>query len=289
MDEQHRVQRAHHPSFFEKTGSPFAMRTAESILLALQTPECPPPDTLRWTCPVCGLMEPLWIAPARRWIKRSCVCQQAARQQHAEQEKWEAWNTHMKMLCYGGWLDQKDEDVIRRMSAIAFEHSDHRAPEHEAVCLAYAQQQRGNLVFCGDFGTGKTWLEAAICNYRRDVLRQKSLFCTAPDFFAAWDEANALFDKTRVIRIEEQAFSTPLLVMDDLDKECCGERRQVEIHRFYYRLFNSRYTARRPTMVSTNTMHHLEQYLGRAATSRLMAHATVLHLQGEDYRLEEEW
>jgi hypothetical protein len=75
---------------------------------------------------------------------------------------------------FGGWLGTRwvDTDVVREMCGKTFDSFDpSRQEEAYEQAFALAQNPRGNVLLYGNYGTGKTYLEAAICNSLREVGR----------------------------------------------------------------------------------------------------------------------
>lgn len=265
-------------------------------MLIMKQPEGPAPAELFWTCEKCGLIEPRAL-PTGRWIKRACQCQIVARQAGQAALERQAWLEKTKLRTYGGWLGERweDEDVIAEMCNKTFQtFKKRRNPMAYKKAWEFAQNPQGNLLFCGSFGTGKTHLEAAICNYLRetgqllpDGTRQPmtSLFASAPQFFRAYNDAMNATDKTRFVCMAEQAIGTPLLIIDDVDKARPTEFRMDT----YFLILDERYKAKRPTILSTNRQDNLADYVGEAvAYSRFMRKLEVIEMVGDDYRLEEE-
>jgi DNA replication protein DnaC len=268
-------------------------------MLELLDPQSPPPDELRWTCPTCGVIEPLWI-PAKRWIKRSCECQRTARRLEQERAQREAWLREQRIRCFGGWLGHRWEDaeLAQDMCQMTFDsYERERFPEAYDLALRFANQPRGNIIFHGKYGTGKTHLEAAICNYRREVgvlqpdgtrKPMPTLFVSAPVFFQAYSDAINSVDKTQAVKIIEQAVKASLLIIDDVDKARPNDFRLDT----YFMILDERYKAKRPTILSTNCFEELHLYVGEAvAYSRMMRNGKIIAMEGDDYRLEEdeEW
>ncbi|MGH2509217.1 MAG: hypothetical protein ACRDHZ_17695, partial [Ktedonobacteraceae bacterium] len=131
----------------------------------------PPPADLVWTCPVCGVIEPFAL-PSGRWIRRVCACQRRVREEQERAETLEHWKQEQLQRTFGGWLGARwvDTDVVRTMAKKTFDtYNSLRQPEAFEKAYAFAQNPRGNLLFYSLFGTGKTHLEAGICNYRREA------------------------------------------------------------------------------------------------------------------------
>jgi len=116
----------------------------------------------------------------------------------------------------------------------------------------FAQNPQGWLIIKGGYGCGKTHLAAAIANYRISQ-GQPALFVTVPDLLdhlrSTWSPANPVsFDE----RFEEVR-NAPLLILDDLGTQSSTPWAQEKL----FQIFNHRYNARLPTVITTN--HELEE------------------------------
>lgn len=111
----------------------------------------------------------------------------------------------------------------------------------------YAEAPDGWLILHGGYGCGKTHLAAAIANA---ALQRGTpvIFVTAPDLldhlrvtFGPGSEVSfdTLFDRVRNI---------PLLIIDDLGAESPTQWAQEKL----YQIFNARYNAALPTVITTN-------------------------------------
>ncbi len=103
------------------------------------------------------------------------------------------------------------------------------------------------IVFTGTYGCGKTHLAAAIANH---VLgkRQSTLFVTVPDLL---DHLRATFSPQSTVsydKLFEQVRKAPLLILDDLGTESATNWAREKL----YQLFNYRYNARLPTVITTS-------------------------------------
>lgn len=111
----------------------------------------------------------------------------------------------------------------------------------------YAKTPKGWIVFTGGFGSGKTHLAAAIANARAD-LGTPPLFVMVPDLL---DHLRATFSPnsgTTYDRRFDEIRATPLLVLDDL-----GTQNMTPwVREKLYQLFNHRYNAQLPTVISTS-------------------------------------
>jgi DNA replication protein DnaC len=151
-------------------------------------------------------------------------------------------------------------DVLARMTFETFRPDGHGlTPERQAnlrwayeEALTFAENPQGWLLLKGGYGCGKTHLAAAIANYC--IARgQQVLFKTVPDLLdhlrASFSPASALgYDQTF-----EQVRDAPLLILDDLGTESGTPWAQEKL----FQIFNHRYNARLPTVITTN--HELEE------------------------------
>ena len=113
-------------------------------------------------------------------------------------------------------------------------------------CRAYAEQPENWLLLMGVYGCGKTHLAAAIAH--QQVARgQPALFVVVPDLL---DHLRATFSPNSPVRFDkrfQEVKTAPLLVLDDLGTESASPWAQEKL----YQLFNYRYNARLPTVITT--------------------------------------
>ena len=110
----------------------------------------------------------------------------------------------------------------------------------------YAEKPKGWLVFMGGYGSGKTHLAAAIANYRSG-LGDPPLFVMVPDLL---DHLRATFSPKSDISYDrrfDEIRTTPLLVLDDLGTQSMTPWVREKL----YQLFNYRYNAELPTVITT--------------------------------------
>ncbi len=144
--------------------------------------------------------------------------------------------------------------------------------------LNFAKEPHGWLILKGGFGCGKTHLASAIANYRI-AHGYPVLFINTPDLL---DHLRAAFSPTSVSQFDErfeQVRNVPLLILDDLGTESHTEWAQEKL----YQIFNYRYNAQLPTVVTTN--QELEAIEGRIR-SRLVDHRLVqtITISAPDFR-----
>ncbi len=111
----------------------------------------------------------------------------------------------------------------------------------------YAKDPQGWLVLKGGYGCGKTHLAAAIANYRLSQ-SHAVLFVSTPDLL---DHLRAAYSPNAVTSYDqrfEQVRDAPMLILDDLGTQSNTEWAQEKL----YQIFNYRYNARLPTIITTN-------------------------------------
>lgn len=111
----------------------------------------------------------------------------------------------------------------------------------------YADKPTGWLILRGGYGCGKTHLAAAVANHQL-ALGHPALFVNTPDLL---DHLRASYAPTSAQGYDErfeQVRNSPLLILDDLGTESNTEWAQEKL----YQIFNHRYTAKLPTIITTN-------------------------------------
>jgi DNA replication protein DnaC len=126
----------------------------------------------------------------------------------------------------------------------------------------FAEDPRGWLVLLGGFASGKTHLAASIANYRNSAGYQV-LFVEVPDLL---DHLRATFSPSSNARYDrrfDEIRSAQLLVLDDL-----GTQNMTPwVREKLYQLFNYRYNAELPTVITTSDT--LEEIDARIRTRML--------------------
>lgn len=112
----------------------------------------------------------------------------------------------------------------------------------------YADKPRGWIVFTGSYASGKTHLAAAVANYRNEQ-GFPSLFVVVPDLL---DHLRATFSPNSTVSLDrrfEEIRTAPLLILDDLGTQTTTPWAREKL----YQLFNYRYNAALPTVITTST------------------------------------
>jgi DNA replication protein DnaC len=110
----------------------------------------------------------------------------------------------------------------------------------------FAEAPRGWLVLNGPYGSGKTHLAAAIANYRASQ-GHPVMFVVVPDLL---DHLRATFNPSSSVRYDrrfEEVRAAGLLVLDDLGTQATTPWVREKL----YQLFNHRYNAGLPTVITT--------------------------------------
>ena len=116
-----------------------------------------------------------------------------------------------------------------------------------ATAKTFAEAPRGWLVFMGPYGCGKTHLAAAIGNYQASI-GVPPLMVVVPDLL---DHLRAAFNPNSGISLDkrfEEIRSTRLLILDDLGMQSATPWAREKL----YQLFNHRYIAELPTVITTS-------------------------------------
>lgn len=110
----------------------------------------------------------------------------------------------------------------------------------------YADKPKGWLVITGPYGSGKTHLAAAIANHQT-AHGKSAIFLMVPDLM---DHLKATFNPNSPITYDrrfEEIRTTPLLILDDLGTQSMTPWAKEKL----YQLFNHRYNAKLPTVITT--------------------------------------
>jgi DNA replication protein DnaC len=124
------------------------------------------------------------------------------------------------------------------------------------ISQAYAQDPEEWLVLTGGFGSGKTHLAAAIANQRVHS-GYPALFVVVPDLL---DHLRATFAPSSTVAFDrrfDEIRRVPLLILDDLGTHSATPWAQEKL----FQIFDYRYNARLPTVVTMNRDAHLDPRL----------------------------
>ena len=194
-----------------------------------------------------------------------------------------------------GDLGHHELSALSLMTRFTFSNFDSRQNERLAAdernsldkavrtAMDFAENPRGWLVFVGDHGVGKTHLAAAIANYRAGQ-STPPLFIVAPDLL---DHLRATFNPQSNARLDrrfDEIRRCPLLILDDLGTQSATPWAREKL----YQLFNHRYNAELPTVITMATsLEELARSEPRLASRILDRHLVrVLAIIARPYRGE---
>lgn len=241
------------------------------------------PESKRWVCETCGVMEPKQVTfgGKTRYIRQRCACELAEEKRREREDREQMRRAYMESQANHiyAWLGSRWADTSLR--AYTFDNFDPtRQSEAFEVAKMFAENPDGTLVLHGSFGTGKSHLLAAICNAALSKRGVASLFTTAPTLFRAI-QARIQVDED-YSELVYKAARTPLLVIDDIDKAKHTEFREE----IYFDIIDQRVRAKRPIAISTNRLDELASFVGGAVCSRFKVRQIGVEMIGADYREE---
>lgn len=158
--------------------------------------------------------------------------------------------------------DQTFESFVLRKHELSQEEHENLKRARDTARGFAEHPPREWLVFTGTYGCGKTHLAAAIANYRAER-GHPALFIVVPDLL---DHLRATFNPKSVVPFDkrfEEVRRAPLLILDDLGTESATPWAQEKL----YQIFDYRYNARLPTVITTATP--IEELDPRLATRML--------------------
>lgn len=171
---------------------------------------------------------------------------------------------------------------LNNVDHLTFARFDRTVP---GVADAYAQAQRfvadphpGWLVLYGGFGAGKTHLAAAIA-HELVARGRRVVFQVVPELLDHLRSAFGPHSEVRYDELFDAVKNAYALILDDLREEHETRWAQEKL----FQIFNHRYNARLPTVVTTNRP---PEAIDPAIWSRMQDETLVkrVHMAGGDYR-----
>ena len=209
----------------------------ESISNTRSTP--PAPDV----CPICGgtgwITQDVPVGHPNFGKAFRCSCQLPELESRQLERLRRLSNMHhLERMTFDTFLPEGHglNDLQRTSLRLAYERA-----------TAFARKPQGWLLLRGGYGCGKTHLAAAIAN--ECLARgQPVLFVNVPDLL---DHLRATFGPDSEISFDqrfEEVRDAPVLVLDDLGTQNTTGWAQEKL----YQIFNHRYNAQLPTVITTN-------------------------------------
>lgn len=155
------------------------------------------------------------------------------------------------------------------------------------TCCRFAKEfaaERGNLLFTGPTGVGKTFLTNCIA---RELMDQyySVIYLSANDLFEVFSKNRFDYQTEEEIRsMYQHVLDCDLLIIDDLGTELNNSFTSSQL--FY--CINERMCASKSTIISTNhPLNELRDRYTERVTSRLISKYTVIPLYGGDLRIRQ--
>jgi DNA replication protein DnaC len=146
-----------------------------------------------------------------------------------------------------------------------------------AFARNYAENPEDWVLLTGGFGCGKTHLAAAIANERVQQ-GYSALFVVVPDLL---DHLRATYAPNSPVSYDkrlDEIRSAPLLILDDLGTHSATPWAQEKL----YQIFNHRYNARLPTVITAAEDAHIDERLKSRIFDR--GRCTNLKIKAPSYR-----
>ena len=145
------------------------------------------------------------------------------------------------------------------------------------------RNSRGNILFTGSTGTGKTFLSNCIAEERIKA-GDSVIYLTAIELFDI--VARVKIDKTddnAVRDLYDRILDCDLLIIDDLGSELVNTMTNSS---FFY-ILNDRLINKKATVISTNLgLNAMRDYYSERVTSRIQSEYDIIPLYGDDIRLK---
>lgn len=146
------------------------------------------------------------------------------------------------------------------------------------AAVHFASNPVGWLVLQGGYGCGKTHLAAAIANAQAS-LQRRAMFVPVPDLLDHLRSTYAPDSRVTYDQLFEAVRTTPLLILDDLGTQTTTAWAEEKL----YQLFNYRYNARLPTVVTTNlALDDLDPRVASRLSDRALSQ--IVEITAPDFR-----
>ena len=140
-----------------------------------------------------------------------------------------------------------------------------------------------NLILLGNFGTAKTLLMSALCNFITYEVNLSAKFINIVDLLAEVMSTFRDGTEKKELDVVDQYLSYDFLFIDDFDK--CKDPKNWE-EKLIYKIINRRYEEFKPIVISTNKgFNDLDRMYGEASLSRLRENCIEVYFRSENERI----
>lgn len=284
------------------------------------------PADLSRLCPSCGAtIKPIFkpVPPEGKWEEGTMCSSMQCKNERAAFAKTSAGRAmHFSLIVgndveaqrlqdarytFEGWLSNSvpSHDVYVH-AMMDKNHGTHNA---ELNVIAYAKLKRfitdriGFLTLQGSHGIGKTFFEALACNqmldwyFQQPTTRMRPVFASLSAFSEAYHAARQRTGLNDAYVLINRAKHASLLVLDDVGQVGMrsyefrkGEDAELqsapELRNAIFDIFDYRYQAGFPTIVSVNHAEDIDNALGKGASARLH-YGIIVSMEGSDLRRKE--
>lgn len=144
-------------------------------------------------------------------------------------------------------------------------------------------KEKGNILFTGKTGTGKTFISNCIAKALIDQYFSV-LYLSATDLFDIFSKNRFEYGNPEDLReMYQHILDCDMLVIDDLGTELINTFTSSQL--FY--CINERLNRKRGTIITTNLpLNQLQDNFTERVTSRILSHYQVIPLYGDDIRIQ---
>lgn len=183
------------------------------------------------------------------------------------------------------------ENILKKENFNTLDESLYSEQEHMSKVVAYckkfvrefgSESQKGNLLFTGSTGAGKTFL----CNcIAKELMEQNHsvIYLSAIELFDIMAQSKVRHTEDVMINeLYDRIFDCDVLVIDDLGSELTNSLTNSNL----FFLLNHRILSGRTTLISTNLgIDALRDVYTERVTSRIMSSYDIIPVIGRDIRL----
>jgi DNA replication protein DnaC len=210
--------------------------------------QTPSASKQEWLCPICGgtgyLRQDVPVEHPNFGKLIECQCRRAEREAKRLNDLRSISNlATMARFTFANFVPDGYGLTEERRRNLRMAHE---------TTVAFAGEPKGWLILLGGYGCGKTHLAAAIANHVVSQ-GQTALFVVVPDLL---DHLRATYSPHSTVTYDqrfEEIRTASLLILDDLGAHSSTPWAQEKL----FQLFNYRYNAQLPTVVTSN--HELEE------------------------------